>query len=75
MFNKGLDQSAYGFSTGKARFHLRGDDLDDLVEDTCSAISNAVMELVDVTSFSKPWLFWLLPNYHVVVAINVKDTR
>lgn len=74
LFNKGLNQSAYMFCTNKTRYHLSGDDLDDLVDDTCSEVSNAVFQLIDNTCFTKPWLFWLLPNYHVVVAIHVKDT-
>lgn len=72
MLNKGEDQG-YGFSTGKARYHIKDEDMDNLVEDACYEIAKPVINLLADTGFKKPFLFWLFPNYHMVVAINAQD--
>lgn len=72
MLNKGVEQG-YGFGTGRALYHIRGEDMDNLVEDACHQITKAVMGLLDKTEFQKYFMFWLFPNYHMVVAINAQD--
>lgn len=75
MLNKGIDAGSLAFSTGRAMRHIRGEDLDNLVEDACYEITKPVTALLAGPGFKKPFLFWLFPNYHMVVAINTQDLR
>ncbi len=75
FWNKGYDQSQSGYSTVKARAHVKGEDFHDLVDMGSRAISHKVNTLIDYVEFSKPCLYWLLPNCQMVVAINVKDLQ
>lgn len=72
MLNKGVEQG-YGFPTGRARYHIKDEDMDNLVEDACHEITRPVMNLLEGPTFKKPFMFWLFPNYHMVVAINTQD--
>lgn len=72
LLNKGVEQG-YGFPTGRARYHIKGEDMDNLVEDACYKIGNPIMKLIEGPGFKKPFMFWLFPNYHMIVAINTQD--
>jgi hypothetical protein len=73
MLNKGVDQGNFGFDTNKARHHIKDEDMDNLVEEACYQITQPVMRLLANCEFKKPFMFWLFPNYHMVVAINTQD--
>lgn len=73
MLNKGDEHGLFGFSTIKARYHIKGSDLDDLVDDACGQITNVVLALIQNTGFTKPFVYWLFPNYQMVLAINAQD--
>lgn len=73
MLNKGVEHGLFGFSTKKARHHIKGTDLDDLVDEACHQIANVVFALIDNTEFTKPFIYWLFPNCQMVLAINAQD--
>lgn len=73
MLNKGMDQGNLGFATGRALYHIKGEDMDNLVEEACYEITSPVINLLEGPKFKKPFMFWLFPNYHMVVAINTQD--
>lgn len=63
------------FGTGRARYHIKDEDLENLVEDAYYQIGVPIFNLLANTSFKKPFMFWLFPNFHLVVAINAQDFR
>lgn len=73
LLNKGTDQGGFAFSTGRAYHHIKGDDMEALVEEACYQITKPVMNLLEGPGFKKPFMFWLFSNYHMVVAINTQD--
>jgi len=73
LLNKGTDQGNFGFSAVKARYHIKGEDMDYLVEEASHQIAKPVLNLLAESEFKKPFMFWLFPNYHMVVAINAQD--
>lgn len=75
MVNKGVDMGDLAFSTGRARYHIKDEDLDNLVEDACHQIGVPIFNLLANTSLKKPFMYWLFPNYHMVIAINAQDFR